>query len=985
MSESFANKPPSNPDKDTFYTMGGLQDIADFIGSAEQIAQLYPGEQNRPEYEPGLSDLRYTRSFRGVDEPGGSFYSPSGAGKAPAPFEEQIIYQQPMIQPGGDGAINEALLGALFGMDWTGAYEDYINKLESQRDVTNFMPNFDYSPSFDPTFNPSYSPSNTFNPTYAPSTNISNVVSPSITQNPSIEVNPNITNTLEQTQQQTMGGGSKTGQTQGGGLGFDFGLGDDSLFDADIGFADDGGVLDSDFFTVNSAGSGARTTGQAATFRGGISNNVSPVINQSPSINVSPTITNTLKQQQAQWMGGSGSQQDDEQDDDDDEDQQDDTVDGGNGTDTLDGGDGNDEIVIDDTLEGGTGNDTIDGGNQNDTLDGGNQTDTLDGGNGTDTLDGGVGNDTLIGGNQNDTIIGGNENDSVVIENPTASEQAVIDIYKGLFDREDVGDENLDYWSSKLDAGTPLETLIRQIAGGAQGEDRSKLTPNEAERYIERLAVDTPEERNDFITKAYQDLFERTPDAEGRAYWNRELEQGKTPTEILRDLTAGAQETDAAFLRNTKTVNDLYRDLLDREADAEGREYFRSQLEAGATPEEVARNLISGAKAGSEASKISQEEYERYFPTQRQEDTQQPTTGTTSNAVNNLFNITGKDIETANELAEYAAGFLRNQDLDTRYFSDAIRENFIADVATNRPDLLGSIVYDPKYATLGDEGMPGINTQQLVRDLSSALESEGYAELASLIGETSGLAGDFAGPIGDIVSGVLQGDNLSEIGGNIVATLAVNAAVDMGATALAALGIPGAGPFIAGALALDAVLSKALGYDSPIQDGITFIADMTAKGLDELQKMFGGAFESIGDFFSGIGGFFGGLFAEGGLVDLPGDSMYNDNTQGVLPDIEGYARGGIIPLPGGGKIAKGPGGGLDDLIPTSIDGRRAAALSDGEFVIPADVVSMMGDGSTNAGSKRLYDLVRQVRQEKTGTSRQAGPLQVGKILERTMR
>jgi hypothetical protein len=91
-----------------------------------------------------------------------------------------------------------------------------------------------------------------------------------------------------------------------------------------------------------------------------------------------------------------------------------------------------------------------------------------------------------------------------------------------------------------------------------------------------------------------------------------------------------------------------------------------------------------------------------------------------------------------------------------------------------------------------------------------------------------------------------------------------------------------------------------------------------------------------------------------------------------------------VPLAGGGKIAIGPGGGLDDLIPTSINGRRAAALSDGEFVMPADVVSMMGDGSSNAGARRLYDLVRQIRESKTGTSRQAGPLPVGEILKRTM-
>jgi hypothetical protein len=107
------------------------------------------------------------------------------------------------------------------------------------------------------------------------------------------------------------------------------------------------------------------------------------------------------------------------------------------------------------------------------------------------------------------------------------------------------------------------------------------------------------------------------------------------------------------------------------------------------------------------------------------------------------------------------------------------------------------------------------------------------------------------------------------------------------------------------------------------------------------------------------------------------------NTTGS-PQPEAFARGGLIPLAGGGKIAVGPGGGLDDLIPTSINGRRAAALSDGEFVIPADVVSMMGDGSSNAGARRLYDLMRQIRGAKTGTTRQAGPLPVGDILKRSL-
>jgi hypothetical protein len=112
-----------------------------------------------------------------------------------------------------------------------------------------------------------------------------------------------------------------------------------------------------------------------------------------------------------------------------------------------------------------------------------------------------------------------------------------------------------------------------------------------------------------------------------------------------------------------------------------------------------------------------------------------------------------------------------------------------------------------------------------------------------------------------------------------------------------------------------------------------------------------------------------GMFAEGGMVN---------------EEPEAFAGGGLVPLAGGGKIAIGPGGGLDDLIPTSINGRRAAALSDGEFVVPADVVSMMGDGSSNAGARRLYDLVKQVRQEKTGSNQQAGPLPVGEILKRSL-
>ena len=130
---------------------------------------------------------------------------------------------------------------------------------------------------------------------------------------------------------------------------------------------------------------------------------------------------------------------------------------------------------------------------------------------------------------------------------------------------------------------------------------------------------------------------------------------------------------------------------------------------------------------------------------------------------------------------------------------------------------------------------------------------------------------------------------------------------------------------------------------------------------------------------SGVVDSLGNIFEDGGDTSDWLDVAY---TAAKLSGYAPFAQGGLVPLAGGGKVAMGPGGGLDDLIPTTIDGKRAAALSDGEFVVPADVVSMMGDGSSNAGAKRLYDIVKQIRQNKTGTTQQAGPLPVGEILKK---
>ena len=78
----------------------------------------------------------------------------------------------------------------------------------------------------------------------------------------------------------------------------------------------------------------------------------------------------------------------------------------------------------------------------------------------------------------------------------------------------------------------------------------------------------------------------------------------------------------------------------------------------------------------------------------------------------------------------------------------------------------------------------------------------------------------------------------------------------------------------------------------------------------------------------------------------------------------------------------GPGTGLSDDIPAEVQQgglTEPAALSVGEQVVPADVVAMLGEGSTEAGSKKIDGMVDEVRMQKTGTKRQAGPLDMDRV------
>jgi hypothetical protein len=96
-----------------------------------------------------------------------------------------------------------------------------------------------------------------------------------------------------------------------------------------------------------------------------------------------------------------------------------------------------------------------------------------------------------------------------------------------------------------------------------------------------------------------------------------------------------------------------------------------------------------------------------------------------------------------------------------------------------------------------------------------------------------------------------------------------------------------------------------------------------------------------------------------------------------------FAAGGISHLgdySDGGRLLKGPGDGTSDNIPGVIAGKRPARLADGEFVVSADVVSGLGNGSTDAGARKLYAMMDRVRKARTGTKQMGKTINPDRIV-----
>jgi hypothetical protein len=96
-----------------------------------------------------------------------------------------------------------------------------------------------------------------------------------------------------------------------------------------------------------------------------------------------------------------------------------------------------------------------------------------------------------------------------------------------------------------------------------------------------------------------------------------------------------------------------------------------------------------------------------------------------------------------------------------------------------------------------------------------------------------------------------------------------------------------------------------------------------------------------------------------------------------------YGGGGISDLGGysdGGRLLRGPGDGVSDSIPATIGGKQPARLAEGEFVVPARIVSELGNGSTEAGAQKLYAMMDRVQKARRKTKNVAADTKAHKYL-----
>lgn len=281
--------------------------------------------------------------------------------------------------------------------------------------------------------------------------------------------------------------------------------------------------------------------------------------------------------------------------------------------------------------------------------------------------------------------------------------------------------------------------------------------------------------------------------------------------------------------------------------------------------------------------------------------------------------------------------------------------------------------------------------------LGSGLMGAGTASAGSTALADAGLA-EFMGPsqVATEAASAAQASPFSTMGQGL-SSLTSSGAAGEAARAGFMGGVEGMGGL--GKYGLAAFAPMLMGQDqkapgttpTPTMNRLTYQPNITSPfpkadvpGYDDLGRDFGKEQQYYSGKYVDTGiPFKPGAYAAGGPINMPVQTYpmsYIDSpayATGLQEPVPHMAQGGISHLgdySDGGRLLRGPGDGVSDSIPATIAGKQPARLADGEFVVPARIVSELGNGSTEAGARKLYamlDRVQSARGKTVGKDRVA--------------
>lgn len=273
------------------------------------------------------------------------------------------------------------------------------------------------------------------------------------------------------------------------------------------------------------------------------------------------------------------------------------TVNGGENI-VLDGGSGNDTLVTTsgaDTVYGGLGNDSLNAGSGNDALFGGEGKDTLVAGSGDDTINGGAGNDSISAGTGDDTIVAGEGND-------------VIDGGSD-FDVIEIAGPSSDYSFS----------VLGDVVVAQRNDDGASFVSTNAEVFS--FGTDPANPDNVFIVdnlddantlRLYEGLLGRSGDVDGAKFWLDGLHNGATLTDIANGFLSSQEFQDELTAYqdvthktgNSAYVDLLYQNILGRDSDQDGKDFWVTALDNGATQADIAIAIVGAPETDTVDSVI---------------------------------------------------------------------------------------------------------------------------------------------------------------------------------------------------------------------------------------------------------------------------------------------------------------------------------------------------------------------------------------------